>query len=113
VRRDVLAGFEPKRFVVERDGDLVRFEGQVIAYPGDLGPGVDVGPGCAGDAVDVVVAGEALVRAERLVVDRREGGLVDVAAGYVPAGCEAGLVQDQGVLGVSHDPVSDTDDEMA
>ena len=40
VRRDVLAGFEPKRFVVERDGDLVRFEGQVIAYPGDLGPGV-------------------------------------------------------------------------
>jgi hypothetical protein len=47
VRGDVLAGFEPKTPVVERDGDFVRFERDVVAYPGDLGPGVGVGPGRA------------------------------------------------------------------
>src|SRR3989449_10196780 len=83
-----LVGVEPSVDTVRDDG-LARFEGQLPAvevnvhdvwlerheprHAGHLGPCPDVGPGRTLLLPDVVVAGQALVRAERLSLDRRQG----------------------------------------
>jgi ATP-dependent exoDNAse (exonuclease V) beta subunit len=58
------------------------------------------------DAVDVVVGGDALVRAERLPLDGGQGRVDDVLAPHVPARREARLVEDERLGGVGDDPVA-------
>jgi hypothetical protein len=105
VRDHALAGLEPEPGAVESHLDLVRLEGDQAGDPPDPGPGVLVRPGRAARAADVVVAGQALVRAEGLASGRGERGQVDVVAGDVPAGGEPGLVQRQRAPGVGYDLV--------
>src|SRR5439155_2485818 len=82
-------------------------------HAGHLGPCLDVGPGGTLVLPDVVVAGQALVRAERLYLDRRQGRLVDVVTGYVTAGREARLVKHKRAPRPGDDPVPVTHDEVS
>src|SRR6266540_423542 len=113
VRDHVLAGLQLQSYAVEVQLDLVRLERHQPRDAPYLGPGVLIRPRRAAGAGDVVVAGQALVRAERLGLDRGQRGRVDVGARDVPAGREPGLVQDQGAGGVGDDLVAAAHDKVA
>jgi hypothetical protein len=70
VRNDILTRLEDEFLVVEEDVDLVRLEGDEVGDACDLRPRLRIGPRCLLAIGDVVVAGQALVRAERLPLDR-------------------------------------------
>src|SRR5262249_47908779 len=93
VREDGLARFEGQLLAVEVDVHEVWLERDEPRYAGHVGPCLEVGPGGTLTLPDVVVAGQALVRAERLSLDRCQGRRVDVVPGDVPAGREARLVE--------------------
>src|SRR5262249_12254682 len=118
-----LVGVEPSVDTVRYNG-LARFEGQLAAVEVNVDdlwlerhearhPGLEIGPGGALMLPDVVVAGQALVRVERLSLDRCQGRLVDVLPGDVPAGREARLVEHERAPRLGNDPVPVTHDEVS
>jgi hypothetical protein len=106
VRNHQLTRLQPQLGPVQAHLDLVRLEGDHPGDTVDLGPGVLVGPRRAAAARHVVVAAQALVRAERLPVGRGQRGLVDVGPRDVPARREPRLEQGQRTGGVGDDQVT-------
>ena len=70
VRCDVLPRFELEALADQGDFDLVGFEGDQVPDRRHPVEGRAIRPRCVGDAVDVVVGGDALVGAECLQVDQ-------------------------------------------
>ena len=106
VRDHVLAGLEPEPGAVEVHLDLVRFEGDQAADTPDLGPSVGVRRGRPARVRNVVMAAQALVRAERLAFGRAERGFIDAGAWDIPARGETGLKQRQRAGGVGPDAIA-------
>src|SRR5215468_1235999 len=61
---------------------------------------------------DVVVAAYALVGAKGLAFHGSERRLINVGAWYVPARCEARLIENHGPFTIGSDTVTMTDNEM-
>jgi hypothetical protein len=72
-------------------------------------PGVLTGPCTGARFGDVVVAGQALIWTEGLAFDRVQRRLLDVGARNIPAGREAGLLQDQWTGTVGDEAVTAAD----
>src|SRR5437763_138328 len=97
---DALARLQRKLLVVEENVDHVRLEGEEIGDARDLGPRPQVRPRGPFALADVVVAGQALIGAERLSLGGDQRVLVDVLERHVPARCETRLVQHERPLAV-------------
>src|SRR5207253_3826749 len=80
VWHDALTRLEGEFLVVEEDLDLVRLEGDEVGDACDLGPRPRIGPCRLFMVADVVVAGQALIGAERLSLDWDQHVLGDVLA---------------------------------
>src|SRR4051812_161926 len=91
----------------------VRLERHQVRNAADLGIGGGIKPCRLTCVTDVVVAAEPFVWAEGLEFHRREGGLIDVGAGNVPAWSKARLVEHERPLGVSDDAVTMAGHEVA
>lgn len=112
VRHDGLTRLEGELAVVEVHLDEVGFERHPPRHRADLGPRLRVGPTGALALTDVVVAGQTLVRAERLPLDRCQGGGVDVLTADVPARREARFVERERTSRVGDDSIAVADDEV-
>src|SRR6266480_381678 len=110
---DALARLQRKLLVVEENVDHVRLEGDEIGDARDLGPRPQVRPRGPFALADVVVAGKALIGAERLSLDGDQRALVEVLARHVPARRKARLVQHDRPCSVRDTPHTIHDDQVA
>jgi hypothetical protein len=60
---------------------------------------------------DVVIAAQPFVRAEGLMFDRSERGLMNIGTWNVPARRKTGLIENYGLLGIGDDSVTMADHE--
>src|SRR5262245_28025151 len=112
VRKHRLTRLETDLDAVDFHGNDVRLEGHEVGDAGDLGIRLTIRPRGLTRVTYVVVAAQPLVRAEGLLVDGSQRGLVDAGACHVPSRREARFVEHPRSLRLGDDAVPLADHEM-
>src|SRR5262249_16219910 len=108
-----LTRLKTKLRAVEMYGNNVRLERYQATDAANLGIGFAIGPSRQMCVTHIVVAAQALIGKGGVVVHEGQSGLIDVRAGNVPPWRKAGLVQDDGSLGIGNHVVPMTNHEVA
>src|SRR5204863_4264196 len=88
-----LAWRQPRLHAIDQHGHEIRFKRDEIRDTADFGVRLTIGPGRLMRVANVVVAAQALIWTEGLMVHGAQRRLVDVGARHVPPWREAGLVE--------------------